>query len=524
MGLFDPSTSPIPTPMNGTPTARRVGRAVSSPLIETGYMRQVHRTSDLSSNGREMLFAHDRSRVISFNSIGNSVPPSSSPIGSSASAPNTPRGSPQPEQQAQLDKQTIGTLPWTSRTERLIASGRLQLYRVHTVAFLNAGDIIHPILAKSQCWCVDGESTFVLRVRGNTYYRIELPNGDDDQAGKLKEVLSKILLYEKTPCPFQRGFTVELPPPPSMPVIKRRWRPPERPKTAPSLTENSEDAVGSSTPTSIMMDRSQGSNTGSVASDWTPTPSPGSTGVVLATDNFIRSPAQWNFSPVTRSVTVPTKFYLKAATATVTPSPAPPVEEATPSTRTNSHSSTSVSSVLELVDSPSFPHDSVKSRSTSRPSTPEVSPRKWHAVFPREDDKEDKKGIENEENEEVGEEERYDDKVEEEEEEEEGKVGEKILHDDDNNNDDEDDGDERKEDPDTPSSVLQARKLDFMTPQPDLTTPSPRDLQTPPTLPSTPLLIFGILSVLFVVVFPKESFILCGVGIFCAYLLSLGNK
>ncbi len=103
--FFGPSTAPIPTPMNGTP--RRVGRSVTSPLIETGYA-QHDRTPDISPNGVEMLFAHDRGRVITFKPIG------------SASGPNTPQGSPQPDQ---LERQTIGTLPWTSKTERLIASG-----------------------------------------------------------------------------------------------------------------------------------------------------------------------------------------------------------------------------------------------------------------------------------------------------------------------------------------------------------------------------------------------------------------
>ena len=80
----------------------------------------------------------------------------------------------------------------------------------------------------SKCWCVDGETKFVLRIRENNYYRIELPNtcAEDLQvAEKLKQVFSKISQFELTPCPFTRGFTVELPETPKTPVQKRPWKP-----------------------------------------------------------------------------------------------------------------------------------------------------------------------------------------------------------------------------------------------------------------------------------------------------------
>ena len=47
-----------------------------------------------------------------------------------------------------------------------------------------------------------------------------------------KNVLTKILQYEATPCPFKRGFTVDLPEPPKQPIQKRPWRPKERFDTA----------------------------------------------------------------------------------------------------------------------------------------------------------------------------------------------------------------------------------------------------------------------------------------------------
>ena len=68
----------------------------------------------------------------------------------------------------------------------------------------------------------------MLRIRPNTYYRIELPcRASEDQLkiGEFKIVLAKLLQYEITPCPFKRGFTVELPDLPKTPVQKRPWRP-----------------------------------------------------------------------------------------------------------------------------------------------------------------------------------------------------------------------------------------------------------------------------------------------------------
>lgn len=80
------------------------------------------------------------------------------------------------------------------------------------VSFLNSGNLLHTIFPRSQCWCVDGRSVFVLRVRQDSYYRIELPydtEEDKDQITQLTSVLSQVLQYEKTKCPFTRGFEVE---------------------------------------------------------------------------------------------------------------------------------------------------------------------------------------------------------------------------------------------------------------------------------------------------------------------------
>ena len=110
--------------------------------------------------------------------------------------------------------------------------GPLRIYRVlGSVAFLNSGTTLRPILSKSQCWCVDGESKFVLRVAQNSYYRIEFPNNceaENQEVEEFKAVLAKLLQYELTPCPFKRGFTVELPEAPKTPVRKRPWKPQTR--------------------------------------------------------------------------------------------------------------------------------------------------------------------------------------------------------------------------------------------------------------------------------------------------------
>jgi len=91
----------------------------------------------------------------------------------------------------------------------------MEIYRVPgSVSFLHSGALLHAILPRSQCWCVDGVSKFAFRVLPDTYYRIELPGEtaeDLDLVEALKFTFKKVLFYERTPCPFARGFTVDLP-------------------------------------------------------------------------------------------------------------------------------------------------------------------------------------------------------------------------------------------------------------------------------------------------------------------------
>jgi hypothetical protein len=116
----------------------------------------------------------------------------------------------------------------------IIIIGALRIYRAPgSVAFLNCANALKPILPKSQAWCVDGDSKFVLQIRPPQYWRIEVPNKTVEEGLKveeLKRVLEEVLRFEKTPCPFQRNFTVELPKAPETPVKKKPWRPVERPK------------------------------------------------------------------------------------------------------------------------------------------------------------------------------------------------------------------------------------------------------------------------------------------------------
>jgi hypothetical protein len=93
--------------------------------------------------------------------------------------------------------------------------------------FLKSGTVMHAILRNSQCWCVDGESRFVLRTGKFQYYRIELPTNNDDDRAKVEELkvlLQKILRFERTPCPFKRGFHVDLAESDITPRRKGTWK------------------------------------------------------------------------------------------------------------------------------------------------------------------------------------------------------------------------------------------------------------------------------------------------------------
>ncbi|KAF2195432.1 hypothetical protein K469DRAFT_681747 [Zopfia rhizophila CBS 207.26] len=175
-------------------------------------------TSTSSTDGIETLFTHISTKIVSFTASTGTRQPSLSPSTG-----------------VDLGVDIPGYIPWRSYTERTLAAGVLRIYRVTSsnVSFLNSGSLLHTIFPKSQCWCVDGESKFVLRIRQDLYYRIELPYESDEDKEKIeafKVVLDQVLRYEKTQCPFTRGFEVELPEAPKSPVRRRPRKPPEKAK------------------------------------------------------------------------------------------------------------------------------------------------------------------------------------------------------------------------------------------------------------------------------------------------------
>ena len=133
--------------------------------------------------------------------------------------------------------------------------GPLRIYRAPgSVAFLHCQHALKPILPKSQCWAVDDDSSkFVLQIRRPQYWRIEIPNEtseDRRRAEELKGVLGKVLLFEKTPCPFKRSFVVELPETPKSPIKKKPWRPMERPSVVSLHKDSSTGELRNATPAS----------------------------------------------------------------------------------------------------------------------------------------------------------------------------------------------------------------------------------------------------------------------------------
>jgi hypothetical protein len=154
----------------------------------------------------ETLYSHPNVKIISFTATGRAFV--RTPATSNVDPP--------------------GTLSWSSQLERTIAVGPFRIYRApRSVAFLSCGSALQPILRKSQCWCIDEvNSKFILQIRRPNYWRIELPvedPGDQQRAEELREVLDKILQFEKTECPFKRTFTVDLPE--QVPVTILPWTP-----------------------------------------------------------------------------------------------------------------------------------------------------------------------------------------------------------------------------------------------------------------------------------------------------------
>ena len=167
---------------------------------------------DPSDSAADILYSHSSARIVKFSPPSSAIRSVSSPT----------------SQDYDYPVDTIETLPWASTTETTVASGLLIIEKVQgSTSFLKSGAVTHAILRNSQCWCVDGESKFVLRIRKLEYYRIELPSSSDDERAKveeLKAVLGKILRFERTPCPFKRGFHVDLSESDITPRRKGTWK------------------------------------------------------------------------------------------------------------------------------------------------------------------------------------------------------------------------------------------------------------------------------------------------------------
>ncbi|MCJ1323044.1 hypothetical protein MMC15_008395 [Xylographa vitiligo] len=233
-------------PATPSPLLRR--SSTLPPRLANGQQTQSYGTS-VDKDTIETLFVHPSSKIVTFSPTHNYVKPRSN----SHARVNQEDG-------------PIGVLPWASHAERTIAAGHISVYRSanNNVAFLNfnSGRTIHPIMPKSQCWCVDGETKFVLKIRENDYYRIELPNTSPEDrrtAEELKEVLSKVLQYERTACPFKRGFTVDLPESPKTPTQYRPWTPRTRPRPISDIS--SQNHIVSEDPTGIVLGNNSEENT-----------------------------------------------------------------------------------------------------------------------------------------------------------------------------------------------------------------------------------------------------------------------
>ncbi|KAL5606311.1 hypothetical protein BROUX41_002726 [Berkeleyomyces rouxiae] len=193
-------TNPAPRLASSIPSEYDASSPANAPLAESKANKKV-----------ETLYSHPNVKIIAFSATARTSP-------RSAAAQHSPKE----------------VLTWSSHLERTIAVGAFKIYRAPgSVAFLNCGSALQPILPKSQCWCLDEEgSRFVLQIRRPQYWRIELPlDSSDDchRAELLRDVLNGILLFEKTVCPFERTFGVEIPEPsePSASTLPKRqlWKP-----------------------------------------------------------------------------------------------------------------------------------------------------------------------------------------------------------------------------------------------------------------------------------------------------------
>ncbi|KIY02693.1 uncharacterized protein Z520_01158 [Fonsecaea multimorphosa CBS 102226] len=182
---------------------------------------------DKSDADADLLYSHPSARIIAFSPPRESIPTQSKETLPDADYP--------------ID--AVETLPWRSRSEILAATGPIVIEKVRGSSyFLKSADqkVIHTIMRNSQCWCVDGESKFVLRIGKFRYYRIELPSETEEDKKKVEELkaaLPKVLRFERTPCPFKRAFHVDLPEDAITPRRKGTWKRRQQPEPATPSTD-----------------------------------------------------------------------------------------------------------------------------------------------------------------------------------------------------------------------------------------------------------------------------------------------
>ncbi|TQN73800.1 hypothetical protein CSHISOI_01635 [Colletotrichum shisoi] len=193
---------------------------------------QMSRPSSSAGGLIETLYNHPNVKIVAFAAVS--------------------RGRPRSPGRGLTDEP--GLLSAYSQLERTIAIGPFRIYRTGSVAFLNCGSALQPMLPKSQCWALaEDSSKFVLQIRRPNYWRIEIPvtNPDEQElAVALKGVWDQILQFEKTECPFKRSFTIALPDKPKTPAKRRPWTPPVK-GALPVLSTPAHEVEASPTPRAL---------------------------------------------------------------------------------------------------------------------------------------------------------------------------------------------------------------------------------------------------------------------------------
>ncbi|RMZ84117.1 hypothetical protein DV738_g703, partial [Chaetothyriales sp. CBS 135597] len=222
--------------------ARSLSRSITVPHRQLSAHERAG--LDQSDADEGILYTHPGVRIFSF-----APPPETINSKSTETHPD-----------ADYPIDTVGMLPWRSNTEDLVGSGALFIEKVRgsVPCFKCGGDFVQPIVRNSQCWCVDGESKFVLRRGKLQYYRFELPTATPEEQKKveeLKTVLANVLKFETTPCPFKRAFHVELPDDAIIPRRKGKWR--RREASLPLALDEPPRSLRRSEPARVWRDRAR---------------------------------------------------------------------------------------------------------------------------------------------------------------------------------------------------------------------------------------------------------------------------